>query len=272
MNICFGLICYNEVYKEISMEKGYLIGQGQSNAHKINFESNKGNTIDNPFFELIKIFRKKRANKSEILDYVKKFGFLVSSGDHESVEDFIKEGAKITELWKKNEQVQNARIDDLKKWLKVEKFIFDKSLTVINVFENNKFSPEVFLEESIRDVEMNTEVFSYTGFRYIMRKIASRIKDLSIGNEKIVKTSLAEIGDAKIRLRKPFLEPPNLLTALYLYFYICLQESIRICPVCLGPNMRRINAKTCSKTCYETLKKRNQRNQRKSKNKKTGGD
>lgn len=261
MKICFDLICYNEVYEEVELEKGYLIGHGQSYVRKINFESNEGITVDNPFFELIKIFRKKRTNNTEILDYVKKYGFLISSdSNYERVEDFIRQGKKITELWKKNEQIQNVKIDDLKKWLRAEKFFLDKSLTVINVYQGNTFSPEVYFEESIREINMNPEAFSYAGFRYITREISSNVKNLAIGSEKVVKTSTsAEIGEEKIRLRNPFLEPPNLLTALYLYFYICLQESTRICPVCLGPNMRRIDAETCSETCAETHKGRKKR-------------
>ena len=49
MKICFDLICYNEVYEEVELEKGYLIGHGQSYVRKINFESNEGITVDNPF-------------------------------------------------------------------------------------------------------------------------------------------------------------------------------------------------------------------------------
>ena len=86
--------------------------------------------------------------------------------------------------------------------------------------------------------------------------IASKVQNLYIGSKKITTVS-KDIDKEKIMLISPFLQPPDLLTTLYLYFYYLLQENARVCPVCLGPNNRKINAKTCSPKCHEVYKKRN---------------
>ncbi len=252
MNICFDFKYDAIVYNKILLLNGILNGKGEIAYYTIDFT-----TYNNPFFDLVKLFNKKNVNEQNIVNFVEKYGFLKSSDEIEDYQSFINEAIEILNLWKKNEQVQNADITGMQQWINIDKFCLDKSLTVANILENNHFSTEVFFREPVKEVERSIATFQYIGLKYIAREISSKIEGLQIYNEKITTISKKEIEIQEIKLKQPTLQPPNLITALYLYFYLLLQEGTRICPVCFSINARRPNAKTCSRTCYETLKKRN---------------
>jgi hypothetical protein len=255
-----------EIFSSICIEnrqgREFLVGDGELEYKSIDFVNN------NPFFELIQLFNKRKVPDSLVIkDWIKKNGFLISPGC-ESYDEFIKESLELVELWQKNEQVQNVMetptgINRLNEWLIVKdsrEDIFmkpEESKSVIEVIEGKWHSPMAYFKESKHDVEQNIRILQYIGIKYIARKISSRIQNLVLGNEKITTVTKGIDEVEEIKLKQPYLETPNLLTAMYLYFYILMQENTRICPVCFGPNKRRLSSKTCSDKCHETYKKRN---------------
>lgn len=254
MNICFDVKYQAEVYEKVLLTDRFLKGQGIIKYNSIDFLN-----YNNPFFDLINLINKRVIHTQKVIDFVERYGFLKSSDNGECYQSFLDEASEIVDLWKKNEQIQNADIVGLRQWINVDRFLLDKSLTVMNILENEQFSSEAFFKEPVKEVERNIKTYQYVGMRYIARKISSKIEGLIIYNEKITTILKEDLYSEKIKLKQPVLQPPNLITALYLYFYSLLQEGTRICPVCFGINMRKSNAKTCSNVCAETFKKRNQK-------------
>lgn len=266
----------NVVFKSIKIANvdGRLkfIGCGYS-GKEIEFDNIE--TKFNPFLSLISIFMKKDIDDNKICEWIQKYGFFDSSfrkipeRSESDYDSFINEAKTITALWTKFNKISNREIEKFKKWLEAHEDFSDienaeNVITSIYPFEDIKdgvyTSGKNTVSFNIPMKDLTYREYQYAGFRYILGEITSRIKKVSFDINKIRIIDKPDNSKSFYSIENSIMTPPDLLTALYLYFFQILHSNVRICPICSTPFYnRRSDAVACSPKHSNTCKRRKQR-------------
>ncbi len=224
--------------------------------------------------------RKKQA--TTIKSWVSQYGFLTVPGGWndftEKIDDFWREAQNFVSLWWLYEAVLNRKLDELKKFVNIvdiDPFDFPppqgaKSHTV---FTHNapagrgeiaSIYDTYFKETTAKINEKPLLYYQIAVFNYITHQLEKQLEGLSFTSRGGHIFSEADRDHFKVI---SYLQPKNLLQALYLRFYIFLDDKEKkICASCgciFTPS--RIDVRYCSVKCKKREKMRRHRARKKEK-------
>jgi len=214
-------------------------------------------------------------NINLIMKWIKQWGFLTGSKSRfisllpedfygERVSDFLEEAAKLYHLWNLYKAVANRDLDflsqidiykgDLHKDIEDEVNFLDEPYT-FHFFPDKFYSGTIIAEYNTKKPLKSLQQASML---YLVGKIEENINEHTL-NWKEIKYN--PIGDEDRYQITPQMCFPTLLNALYMQFFILLNENTKkICPVCNIPFVPERRDKIyCSDSCKSTAKSRRYR-------------